>query len=257
MPAREFKVLSVESRTLRYAGKIIPLRNIAYLEKFEIKKDRAVGAVVFVTLAVIALVVLVGVTNRRGPPPELIFGAVVFLAIVYGVWLLHLLFRRREYALGLQTNAGDSMRWFMTKDEKFLDQLIHELAMRIDNDGSLPPLIANIHEGEIHVGDKVMGDSFKDVRGTIVNRSQISNSFNKTVEKFDADTAAALRRLAEVVESSRNQDAIERFGEFQKELAQEKPRKGILQLLWKGVTEALPSVNTFGDVVLKVMAIVA
>ena len=39
MARRETEILTVENRTLRYAGKTIPLRNIASFEKFKIKKS--------------------------------------------------------------------------------------------------------------------------------------------------------------------------------------------------------------------------
>lgn len=264
MGRRDKDILRVENRTLNYAGKTIPLRNIAYFEKYRVKKDSKFGAVLLVTILVIGFTVGIGFVSRRGPPPDLVALAAAILAAVYVWWILYLIFRRREYAMSLQTTAGDVVRWFTSNDEKFLDDLIHELTMRIEDDGGLPPLIANIHENKIHygdriMGDRVMGDKFENISGhaTIINRSLVNKSFQKTQQRFDKETAQALRKLAAFIEASQNQDAIERFNEFNKELTSEKPRKGMLQLLWNGIKEALPAVNTLGDIALKIAAIVA
>jgi hypothetical protein len=275
MARNDKDILRVDNKTLNYAGKTIPLRNIAYFEKYRVKKDNHFGVVLVITILVVVGTIAIGSQGaRRGPPPDLIAAAAGVLFVVYAVWIASLAFRRPKYAMSLQTTAGDAVRWFASNDEQFLDSLIRELTARIEDDGTLPPLIANIHENTIHYGDKIMGDQvrgdktkimgdqvkFGNISGqatVIVNRGLVNKSFNKTRQRFDEETAQALRKLAAFIEASQNQDAIEHFNEFNKELISEKPRKSMLKLLWNGIKEALPAVNTLGDIALKIAAIVA
>ena len=74
------------------------------------------------------------------------------------LWIVYLLLRRKEYALVLQTNAGDSPRLLTSQDEQSLDNLISAISIRMEPGNDLPPLIATINDNSIKVGDVTMGD---------------------------------------------------------------------------------------------------
>ena len=112
---------------------MFPLRNIAYFEKYEIKKKSGVGKVLLTTvLSLVAPVVVTVVTriDEAGLPiPGLMLLA---LGAFYILWIVYLVRRRKEYALVLQTNAGDSPRLLTSQDEQSLDNLISAGSIRLE-----------------------------------------------------------------------------------------------------------------------------
>jgi hypothetical protein len=256
MKKREDDEIVVDNHTLRYIGKVIPIRNIAYFEKFKVKKKKGITKILFITI-IVGILAAIGVSLEPRSSDEFIAAALSFLGIVYLIWSVSLVFKRRKFALVLQTNAGDSPRLFTTSDESFLDKLIYQLTIRLESNTNLPPLVANIRNSTINYGDKVMGDKFENISGsTIVNRSLVKDSFVKVKETFDEDTALAIQKLADFIEQSGNKEAAELFNEFNKEASKKDPRKSILRTLWSGVTSVLPTVSTLGDVIIKIMKII-
>jgi hypothetical protein len=92
------------------------------------------------------------------------------------------------------------------------------------------------------VGELIMGDRFEKIGSgaTIVNRSALINSVNKTKEAVGGDVAHALERLAVIVEQSGNPDAVENLNALSEELERAQPRKALLRSFWNGITAALP-----------------
>jgi hypothetical protein len=80
----------------------------------------------------------------------------------------------------------------------------------------------------------------------------VQNAFNKVKHEYDEETALALKRVADVVEKSANEEAAETFNSFTEELQKSAPKKSVLRTLWAGVTAALPSILQMSDVVTKV-----
>ncbi|MFQ5566290.1 MAG: DUF6232 family protein [Paracoccaceae bacterium] len=257
MAKRDESLLIVDSNTLKYAGKVIPLRNIAYFEKYKIKKPSRFWSTLFVIIVIGVISVVLAENNPRDDD-EIIAAGVALILAVFLIWLIYLALRRASFALMLQTNAGDLPRLFTTRDERFLDDLIRELTDRLEDTENLPTLFANVENNTINYGDRVMGDKFQNIRdSTIVNRSQVDKSFNTIRNSFDEETALAIRQLAEFINQSGNTEAAAIFDEFNRELAAASPRKPILRSLWTGITNALPAVNTLADVTLKIMKILA
>src|SRR5262249_47280078 len=110
-------ILSIDNRALCYGGKVIPLRSIAYFEKYKVKKPyrEFSGPLILLTAIVTALT---AASDRRGS---------TFLVPLLGgviLWLLGITIigaRPRRYFLVLQTTAGDAPRLLETRDENFLD----------------------------------------------------------------------------------------------------------------------------------------
>ena len=88
----------------------------------------------------------------------------------------------------------------------------------------------------------VMGDSFNNIQGTIINRSSLTNSFI-SVNKIDPRIGDALRRAAEAIHQSGDREAGELFDQFTEELCKAEPRKSVLRSCWAAVQNALPTVT--------------
>jgi hypothetical protein len=125
----------------------------------EIKRKSGVGKVLLTTvLSLVASVVATVVTRIDDaglPIPGLMLLA---LGAFYILWIVYLVRRRKEYALVLQTNAGDSPRLLTSQDEQSLDNLISAGFIRLEPGNNLPPLIATINDNSIKMGDVTMGD---------------------------------------------------------------------------------------------------
>jgi hypothetical protein len=102
-------------RSLFCAGKVIPLRSIAYFEKYKIKKPYITFTMPLLMLTVIATAVAAANSSRE---PLFLVPLIAGLFI----WLLGMIIiaaKRRKYVLILQTTAGDTPRLFETQDENF------------------------------------------------------------------------------------------------------------------------------------------
>jgi hypothetical protein len=105
----------------------------------------------------------------------------------------------------------------------------------------------------------VAGDKI-DVRGsgnTIVNRSTVSNAFNRVKAVHSEDVAKALLDVEAAINKSGNKDAAENFESFSAELAKPEPKKSLLKTLWQGTLAALPTLQELPDVVTKISALFA
>jgi hypothetical protein len=246
--AKRDHILAIDGKALSYSGKVIPIRSIAYFEKYGIRKPYIRGSLVVVIPAAVAT--LLTAAAKRNADFVVPLGAGIFL------WLLVLFFiaaRDRKYALVLQTTAGDAPRLFMTDDEPFLDRVIQELKVRLEGDKELPRMVVNLKTKSLR-----MGDVYENVRdATIINRSSVDNSFNYNDSKFDADVTEALRKLAEIITSSGNTQARELFKEFNNELAKSEPRKSLLRTLWDGITRELPALKDMTEIAVKLTTVFA
>jgi hypothetical protein len=100
---------------------------------------------------------------------------------------------------------------------------------------------------------RVDGDYIIAGHGTMIsNRSVVANSFNEISHAFDRDVASALAALAEVVDRSGSDEAKENLALFLEELRSERPRKSALKSLFLGIQQAVPTIASMTDVVLKI-----
>jgi hypothetical protein len=99
------------------------------------------------------------------------------------------------------------------------------------------------------IGELIMGDRFEKIGpgATVINRSTLINSMNKTRDTVGDDVARALEELAAAVQNSGNPDAIENFNALSEELEQPHPRKAVLKSFWNGITAALPGLAEIAD----------
>ena len=102
----------------------------------------------------------------------------------------------------------------------------------------------------------IMGDKIENIQNsTIINRSVVSDSFNKIKEGYSEDVANALMQIAEFIEESGNKEAGELFDSFNNEIKEPEPKKSMLKSLWGGIEKALPAITTLSEAVVKVVTI--
>ena len=147
-----------DGQTLNYDEEVLPLRNIAYFKKWEAKGKSGVGKVLLTTVLVLAASVVATVVTRIHVARLPILGLMLLaLGGFYIFWIVYLVRRRNEYALVLQTNAGDSSRLLTSQDEQSLDNLIPAIPLRLVPGNDLPPLIGTINDNSIKIGDVTNG----------------------------------------------------------------------------------------------------
>ncbi|MFE0423132.1 hypothetical protein [Streptomyces sp. NPDC058953] len=105
--------------------------------------------------------------------------------------------------------------------------------------------VGDIVGGDKVMGDKIMGDVFKHIGAgaTVINKSVLSNAFNRVQSDHGPDVSQALLRIGEIVADSQNEEAAENFNALSAELAAEPPKKAVLKALWLGILAALPGVT--------------
>jgi hypothetical protein len=268
MARQENYLLTIDSHALRFAGKVIPLRSIAYFEKLRKRRRGSVrGLVIPLLLAGVAAGVAIAVQeNSSGSERDMLTLVALAAGAVFAIMALRGFFRllrRDHFALMVQTSAGDSPELFSSSEEAFMDELVSALTLRLQERDDLPPLIANIHNKTIRQGDTVMGDKvggdkvggdkFENVSGTIVNRSTLKQSMNTVARRTDDDTAQALKRIAELIEAQNNAEAAEIFESFNKELAKQSPARAVLKSLWEGLKAAMPVLGAATDITVKIV----
>ena len=105
-------------------------------------------------------------------------------------------------------------------------------------------------------GNIFMGDIFENIRdSTIVNKSLITESFNKLKAEHGEETASALTQVAEFIAKSNNHAAGVMFNNFSEELNKVRPDKSRLKSLWNGVEKLLPSIATISGAVAKIVTL--
>jgi hypothetical protein len=90
---------------------------------------------------------------------------------------------------------------------------------------------------------------------TIVNESQVRESFNKISSDRDEATAQALLRIADEIERSKNQVAGALFNTFNTELQKDNRNSIVLKTLWDGIVGQLPTISSMVGVVEKITAL--
>ena len=92
--------------------------------------------------------------------------------------------------------------------------------------------------------EEVMGDRFDNIQSsTIVNRSAVQNAFNRLSATSEAELRAALKEIAEAVESLQDPEASDLAESLIEEAAGSK-RRGVLAALWKRLQEIAPVVSS-------------
>jgi tetratricopeptide (TPR) repeat protein len=102
----------------------------------------------------------------------------------------------------------------------------------------------------------IMGDKIENIQNsTIINRSVVSDSFNKIKEGYGEDVANALMQIAEFIEESGNKEAGELFDSFNNEIKEQEPKKSVLKSLWGGIEKALPAITAVSEAIIKLKTI--
>lgn len=109
------------------------------------------------------------------------------------------------------------------------------------------------HNYQFNINKVVMGDNFENISGTIINRSIVSNSFNKVREQIDEEAAQLLQHITEEVERSGDKEAVEIMESFHEEIQKPEPKKSLLKTFWNGVVTAVPALITNADKVLDII----
>ncbi len=106
---------------------------------------------------------------------------------------------------------------------------------------------------QITINKVIMGDNFESISGTVINRSIVSNSFNKVKEQVGEEDARLLQQITEEVEKSGNKDAVENMEGFHQEIQKPEPKKSLLKSFWNGVVTAVPALITNADKILNII----
>ena len=96
---KEDSMMRIDRQALRFAGKVFPLRNIAYLEKIEVKRKTGIGKVFFLTILVAIGVALAFYVEAE----TFVAVGLAFIVAVYVAWITYLVLRRKNFVLALQT----------------------------------------------------------------------------------------------------------------------------------------------------------
>lgn len=207
-------VIRVDGQTLRYGGKVFPLRNIAYFEISKEKWNTGIRKSLLSTLIILVVTVLLAsalsVENGSAGAPILVGALVISGSCIF--WFINWLKRRKNFFLVLQTNAGGSPRLLTTRDEKFLADLTNAVSDRLVVDNALPPVTANVTNNTFTIGDTIMGDTIEvnDNSGIIgaigsgahVSDMNASQTWNQINEGFDPTELVS--ELAELVKEMRD-----------------------------------------------------
>jgi len=112
------------------------------------------------------------------------------------------------------------------------------------------------YEINLNAGNIVMGDAFRDIKGsTIVSRSTVIGSFNTVQEKFGSGAVEILKIIEGEIKKTGNSDAVELYKGFKEELEKPEPRKSILNNIWDGIVEVAPTIVLITGLVAKVKMI--
>jgi hypothetical protein len=106
-------------------------------------------------------------------------------------------------------------------------------------------------------GAIVMGDVCSNIGAgaVIVNRSSLTNALNSTRTSYGSEAEQALSELADLVERTQNQDAVESLNGLTDELAKPGPSKSRLRVWLQAITSSLPDVAQVAAAVAKVSAL--
>jgi GTP-binding protein EngB required for normal cell division len=114
----------------------------------------------------------------------------------------------------------------------------------------------NIGKIEIHrnaiVGNNgtiVSSQTNHSLSESTINTLIILNTFDKIKNEYGEETANALKCVEEEINKSENKEAVENFESFSEELLKAEPKKSLLKTLWKGTSDALPTIVQLTGVV--------
>jgi hypothetical protein len=153
MAKSEPDIISIDDKVLSYGGKIIPLRNIAYVEKHKLKKKSAGGPVVLLLLSGGALA---AISAQRGPVPPPIIPILIVIVVVSFFSLIGVAISKQKWALVLQTTAGDVPR-ILSGDERSVTALQQEITKRMTGEIT-QPFIADLRTYNITGDHNVVGN---------------------------------------------------------------------------------------------------
>lgn len=94
-------------------------------------------------------------------------------------------------------------------------------------------------------GDRIIAGA----GATIINRSTVTNAFNRVKKEHDEGTAELIKKVADIVEKSGDPKAIKLFNAFTDQLQNPQPDKTILESLWQSLMVALPAIGAIAGAV--------
>ena len=171
---------------------------------------------------------------------------------------------KENYERVLRNNYPYEYHW-LVNDKDGLSKMSSELYDRSMKFvlNCLKNLGVNISDKEIEKiiiqNQYVMGDKFEFNNAhsfTFVNKSNVVNSFNKVKEQFDEETANVIKKIAEIVEKSKNAEAVELFEAFNEEINKPEPKKSRLKSFWNSLSSVLPVLSSTVSIVEKIMKII-
>jgi hypothetical protein len=105
-----------------------------------------------------------------------------------------------------------------------------------------------------------MGATYRNIKGsviltnsTVVTGSVLNHAMNSVAGGEGGDTAKALALLAQVVHDAGNRDAGQVLDAFNKELADQQPRKPLLRAFWDSLVKLVPAVVAVKEIIEKVV----
>jgi hypothetical protein len=96
----------------------------------------------------------------------------------------------------------------------------------------------HVNVGEVHVGDYIHAGA----GAVVVNRSTLTNALNTIQANHGDEAARAVQQLAEAVEKSGNQEAVDDLNGLTEELGRSEPRKNRVKVWLDAISSVLPNV---------------
>ena len=153
-------------------------------------------------------------------------------------------------------------------ENKKIQKLIAHLVDSIRNDKSLPEVVddgMNFIREELRKNEpnqiniQNMGDIFELNNANninLVNRSKVDNAFNNNSDNCNENLANAIKEIAEIVEASGKNEAVEFFKAFTEEMNKTQPSKPVLKSIWNSLKDILPILSTTVSITETIMEII-
>lgn len=103
------------------------------------------------------------------------------------------------------------------------------------------------NSGPVAVGNE------KTIISTGAGDISISNSFN---ERYGEGSSDVLKKVIEIINQEKNDEAKELFQEFKEQLEKEKPKKSMLQMIWSNIVSLVPLIKASTDIYDKVESMI-
>lgn len=141
-------LLKVSNEILQFGSEFYPVRNIAHIGKYEVKKKP------IISIRIMAITIFLSLVFIKSFSPIILL--IALLIITFGIVER---IKRNNYAFVLQTNAG-STQLFSSSSEVFVDKVILAIVEVINNKDKQKTVTINVKTKEISIGQVgVIGDN--------------------------------------------------------------------------------------------------